>query len=818
MVVPFTSPRMIRYKGGKVNWVDDIDSDIFSIVEVTSMMKELGYQNLCMAYYYKKPNTDVDNGLTELAIDKDACEMLMYVDKFKVIELYTHHSVNKKHVLIQEPLGTASKPNEPDIGYGSEAEVDVSEDEWLQEALKKLSIKSKKGQQPSRKEVGESSMKEVGQSSKNGSGSENGSESSSDPDVEWVGCKEKVVEENEVFDLEEVDHEDFDSGSDSDEDVRRKALRKVGRMNQAKFSKVEQRRQLWLKKNDKLRVRVVCRGQVLDFANNNMSTIVPITCNPKGLTSKVQSKSISKKEKVTKPKESYGCPWAVQVSKFPNEDTWEVKTLEDIHKCLQTRIVTKCTATFLSREVEESIKPNPKIPLSVLKDQLQKKFELKDYCVELKEMNPNTIVKIEVEAPEFPNSEERKFKWIYICLGPLKDGFRAGGRDFLGLDGCFLSGPYPGQILTAVGVDPNNGIYPLAYDVVESESKDSWKWFLDYLGDDLELFRNSNFTFISDRQKGVIPAIAETFPSAEHRFCLKHIYDNMKLSWRGKLYKELLWKCATATTIQKFDKRMEEMKNHNIEAYEWLRKIPPQHWARSHFSGRAKSNILLNNMCEVLNRQLVDGRDKPIITCLEYIREYLMKRIVNVQKVQDKCDGPLTPNAAKIFKLVEKAAAKLKVDWNGSDLYQEIGVEWDTLHTWDMASNGTDTGIPESYCNPCHWLLTWKEMNMFKINPVNGPQAWKKSDVPTTIIPPKPHLQIGRPPKKRKKSAAELADEIMKSNKMTRHAGAGLQGGGDAGVGGSQTTQSSVGRAQHPSFLHASPTKITKSSVKRSGP
>ncbi|GJW80049.1 hypothetical protein Tco_0144024 [Tanacetum coccineum] len=87
---------------------------------------------------------------------------------------------------------------------------------------------------------------------------------------------------------------------------------------------------------------------------------------------------------------------------------------------------------------------------------------------------------------------------------------------------------------------------------------------------------------------------------------------------------------------------------------------------------------------------------------------------------------------------------------------------------WDMASNGTNTGIPESYCNPCHWLSTWKKMYRFNINPVNGPQAWKKSDVPTTIIPPKPHLQIGRPPKKRKKSAAQLADEIMKSNKMTR--------------------------------------------------
>ncbi|GJU66134.1 hypothetical protein Tco_1252393 [Tanacetum coccineum] len=59
-------------------------------------------------------------------------------------------------------------------------------------------------------------------------------------------------------------------------------------------------------------------------------------------------------------------------------------------------------------------------------------------------------------------------------------------------------------------------------------------------------------------------------------------------------------------------------------------------------------------------------------------------------------------------------------------------------------------------------------MYKFKINPVNGPQGWKKSDVPTTIIPPKPHPQIGRPPKKRKKSAAELADEMMKSKKLTK--------------------------------------------------
>ncbi|GKB81698.1 hypothetical protein Tco_0948593, partial [Tanacetum coccineum] len=40
--------------------------------------------------------------------------------------------------------------------------------------------------------------------------------------------------------------------------------------------------------------------------------------------------------------------------------------------------------------------------------------------------------------------------------------------------------------------------------------------------------------------------------------------------------------------------------------------------------------------------------------------------------------------------------------------------------------------------------------------------------------------------------------------------------GGDAGVGGSQTTWSSTGRP-HPSVLHASPSKMTKSSARRGG-
>lgn len=110
-------------------------------------------------------------------------------------------------------------------------------------------------------------------------------------------------------------------------------------------------------------------------------------------------------------------------------------------------------------------------------------------------------MKLEVCNEPNPDVQTRIFKRIYICLGALKLGFKSGKRELLGLDGCFLKGPHPGQILTAVGLDSNNGIYPLAYAIVEAETTSSWTWFLECLGDDLDLDASCNFTFVSDRQK-----------------------------------------------------------------------------------------------------------------------------------------------------------------------------------------------------------------------------------------------------------------------------------------------------------------------------
>ncbi|GJR03610.1 transposase, MuDR [Tanacetum coccineum] len=87
------APRCV-YKGGNVDWFDDVDADGFSVIEVSCMLKELGYDNPKMKIHYKKPTSDLEKGLEPLSKDIDVLDLLSYVHKFKLIELFIEHHVD----------------------------------------------------------------------------------------------------------------------------------------------------------------------------------------------------------------------------------------------------------------------------------------------------------------------------------------------------------------------------------------------------------------------------------------------------------------------------------------------------------------------------------------------------------------------------------------------------------------------------------------------------------------------------------------------------------------------------------------------------
>nr|KAJ0210670.1 hypothetical protein LSAT_V11C400179890 [Lactuca sativa] len=120
----------------------------------------------------------------------------------------------------------------------------------------------------------------------------------------------------------------------------------------------------------------------------------------------------------------------------------------------------------------------------------------------------------------------------------------------------------------------------------------------------------------------------------------------------------------------------------------------------------------------------------PIITCLEFIREYLMKKIVTVQKEIDKTTTPLTPTATIWAGKLEKEATQLRVVFCGNGKYQLKKSSGTILENW------------------VYWLETWKKMYSFIIKLIIGKNMWEMSTYPITLLPPKHHVPIRRRNKK----------------------------------------------------------------------
>ncbi|GJZ71885.1 transposase, MuDR [Tanacetum coccineum] len=246
------------YDGGEVNWFDQIDSDGFSVVEVNQMLKCLGYLNPKMEYWYKMPDKDA---LLSLSNDNDVLRFIKYVDRYKLMQLYVVHPVDKP-----KPLGdnevteetfdplfcdldpeTSEVPSEvPNVTEPSEV-PNVTEPSEVPNVTEPSEVPN--GPEPS----------EIPNDAEHSDGSDESEDSDdsdfdveledmiedvevdmddfrkyTDENVEWVGRNEVPVEDTQPVDtevFEDLDLEDFDSASDPDdiECNRKKALRMLAK-------------------------------------------------------------------------------------------------------------------------------------------------------------------------------------------------------------------------------------------------------------------------------------------------------------------------------------------------------------------------------------------------------------------------------------------------------------------------------------------------------------------------------------------------------------------------------------------------------------
>ncbi|KAL4585548.1 hypothetical protein LXL04_010170 [Taraxacum kok-saghyz] len=340
--------------------------------------------------------------------------------------------------------------------------------------------------------------------------------------------------------------------------------------------------------------------------------------------------------------------WLIQGENF------QIKSLIEEHNCSRSfKLGSIVTYKWIGKHFVSEMLERPKMSYRKMKAFISKKFNITvsigqcrnarkfalseiegnliehygrlwDYAEEIRRSNPGSTVQALLDRGFF--------KGFYVCFKGVRDGWVDGCRKIISIDGCFLKSICKGELLSAVGRDANDNIYPLAWAIVVVENKELWQWFLDLLMNDIQGGNGGGLTIMPDGHKGLIEAIKDRVPDAEHRLCARHILANFRPKFGSEEHRKMFWAVVYNTTPQQFKSVMQAIQQMDEAAYAYLMDRNPEAWSRAYFLEGMMCDAMENGVSESFNAVIKDMRRKPIISMLEDIRLYVMQRLFN-QKV-----------------------------------------------------------------------------------------------------------------------------------------------------------------------------------------
>ncbi|GJX88441.1 hypothetical protein Tco_0340455 [Tanacetum coccineum] len=99
---------------------------------------------------------------------------------------------------------------------------------------------------------------------------------------------------------------------------------------------------------------------------------------------------------------------------------------------------------------------------------------------------------------------------------------------------------------------------------------------------------------------------------------------------------------------------MDQIKQLDEGAYDYLIQRNPNSWSRAFFEMERRCAAFENGISESFNRAIMIPRHKPIITVLEEIRLYIMQRLVAMNKVALSLEDRITPSIRKRLEILKE--------------------------------------------------------------------------------------------------------------------------------------------------------------------
>ncbi|KAH6803348.1 hypothetical protein C2S51_034794 [Perilla frutescens var. frutescens] len=403
-----------------------------------------------------------------------------------------------------------------------------------------------------------------------------------------------------------------------------------------------------------------------------------------------------------------GCSWSIHASWVPASQSFRIKKFNNSHTCggeswKNAHPAKKLLVSVIKDKLRDSPHHKPKeIARSISRDfgiqlkytqvrrgiegareQLQGSYKdsynrLPWFCKKLVETNAGSFVKLET-------NDEKRLQCLFVSFLSCVESFQNVCRPILFLDATSLKSKFQESLLTATAVDADDGFFPVAFGIVDTENEDNWHWFLEQLKSAIST--SSPLTFVSDREKGLEKSVREIFENAYHGYSIYHLLESFKRSLKGPFNGEgrgvlpgKLLAAAHAVRLSGFTRSTEQIKEISPNAYDWVMQIEPKHWTCLSFRGE-QYNYIVQNVAEPYSKLMEEIRESTIMQKIEAL-VYMISQLIDSRQMESSTWATkLTPSKEERIQEEALNAHSLRV-FISSDVLFEVHDE--STHVVDI--------------------------------------------------------------------------------------------------------------------------------------
>jgi hypothetical protein len=271
-------------------------------------------------------------------------------------------------------------------------------------------------------------------------------------------------------------------------------------------------------------------------------------------------------------------------------------------------------------------------------DKIQQKKNLQSYQLigpylrKFAELNPHSGINYEI----YPNGQ---FARCFV-MPALMQSKLCFVRPVISLDACHLRSKAKGTLYTATVLSAANEIYPIAFAITkDNENHDGWTFFLENLKQNCSIITEPHwkercspyvlFSFISDRDKGLVSAMRNVFPNSLHTNCLFHISKNVQNKWK-KVPWRLIFNIGKSFDLRTEILGFEELNKLCPEAVDYCLDMDPKLWRCTEWTRNGslppRYCMYTSNISESTNAMFEEARDLPWLYTIDSILNIMTRR------------------------------------------------------------------------------------------------------------------------------------------------------------------------------------------------